>query len=103
MAFEDIMKLMYKYDDVNIFDPTSIDIKSFKWVRGYTKHKLTRQEIIKPYLISYAYFDNKELWYYILLLNSVVDIDNLEVGAEIWIPNLSELNEFILNNKKKNT
>lgn len=103
MAFEDTMKLMLKYEDVNVYDPTSISIDDFKWTQGYIKHKLTRQEIIKPYLLSYIYYGDKELWYYILLLNKVVDIEDLVVGSELWIPQKSELNKYILDNKTKNS
>ena len=102
MAFEDTMKYLYTYEDVKIYDPSSIDVKSYKWDQGYYKHKLTRQEIIKPYLISYIYYNDKELWYYILLLNGIVNIEDLPVGTEIWIPIKAELQQFILNNKLKN-
>jgi len=102
MAFEDTMKLLLTYEDVNVYDPTSISIDDFKWTQGYTLHRLNRQEISKPYLLSYIYYGDKELWYYILLLNKVVNIEDLTIGTELWIPQKSELNKFILDNKVKN-
>ena len=101
-VFEDALNFLFTFDDVKIYDPNSLDLDSFKWEQGYIPHKLTRQEIIKPYLISYVYYGDKELWYYILLLNKIVNIEEVVIGTEIAIPAKAELQEFIFKEKMKN-
>lgn len=102
MILEDTMQYVFNYEDVKIYDPCSLDLSSFKWKNGYLKHRLSRSEIIKPYLLSYIYYGDKDLWEFILLLNNIVNIDDMSVGAEIKIPQIIELQEFILNQKLKN-
>jgi hypothetical protein len=87
-------------NNITIKDPTSILWSSFKWTNGYFSHKITKKEIERPYLISYAYYGIVDYWDIILLLNNISDIFEVIPESEIFIPKLVDLKTFILENKK---
>jgi hypothetical protein len=85
---------------VDIYDPTSIDWTSYDWTTGFFVHTITKFEILKPYLISYLYYNTTDYEDVILLLNNIDDIFELPVGTQIKVPILDNLKTFILNNRK---
>ena len=95
-----LMSLLSTAQDVDIYDPTSIDWRTFSWSGGYYTHSLSENEILKPYLISYAYYETVAYEEIILLLNGVEDIWAVVPGTEIRIPKLGDLRNFLINNKK---
>ena len=86
--------------DVNIFDPTSVDWNTFKYTSGYYPHKITSFEIMKPYLISYAYYGTVNYEDAILLVNKIENIWDVVPGTEIRVPKLQDIRTFVLENKK---
>jgi hypothetical protein len=86
--------------DIDIYDPSSLDWSTFAWDNGYHMHKLSEQEILRPYLVSYTYFGTVGYEEILLLLNSIDDVWTLVPGAEIRIPKLADIRTFIIKNKK---
>jgi len=96
-------KLMTVLDNTTIntiYDPTSMDWTKFKWEQGYYKHYVSEFDIIKPYNISYAYYNNVDYEDIILLLNGIDNPWDLFPGAEIKVPKKEELDTFIVDNLK---
>ena len=84
----------------DIYDPTSIKWNEFAWNNGYFSHKLSSNEILKPYLLSFQYYGTVEYEYLILELNKITDIWAVVPGTEIRIPKLTDIKAFLLKNKK---
>jgi hypothetical protein len=87
-------------EGVTLYDPLTLDCSSFSWINGYYPHKVTKVEISKPYLISYAYYGTVDYEDLILLLNNVTNPFEMVPGKELRIPKLEDLQSFILTNKK---
>lgn len=87
-------------DSITIYDPTSVDLSDFDWSQGYYKHILTKTDVLKPYMISYAYYGTTAYEDMILLLNNIADIFEIEPGTEIYVPTLNAIKSFILRNQK---
>ena len=86
--------------NVTLYNSTSISWLSFSWTNGYYLHKVTSDEILRPYLISFKYYGTVDYEDEIMLLNQIADPFSLIPGAEIKIPKLDDLKKFILNNRK---
>ena len=87
-------------DNIIIKDPTSVDWKSFEWTNGYYIHRITKLEIMKPYLISFAYYNTLEYEDLILLLNNIADPFEMITESEIYLPKIEDIKTFILKNRK---
>lgn len=87
-------------ENIVIYDPMSVDFTKFTWINGYYLHKITASEIIRPYMISYAYYGTIIYEDEILLLNKVDDPFSLVIGKELRIPKIEDLKDFILKNRK---
>ena len=87
-------------EDINIYDPASVDWASFSFPNGYYEHTISKTEIVKPYLISQAYYGTIIYEDILFLINKVDDPFCLRVGAELLIPKLEDLENFILEQKK---
>jgi hypothetical protein len=83
-----------------IYDPMTVDFSKFIFTNGYYNHRLTKNEIMKPYLLSLQYYNSIEYEDIILLINNILDIWEVPVGTQIKIPKLTDLQQFILENKK---
>ena len=97
---EKVMSLLDDTDNIIILDPSSIDWSTFPWTNGYISHRITRFEIMKPYLISSAYYGTTAYEDVILLLNNIDDIFEVIPEQEIRVPQLQDLKTFIYQNKK---
>lgn len=85
---------------IDIFKPASIPWTEFEFSTGYRKHIITRNEIIKFYLVSFKYFSTVDYEDLLLLINNISDIFTILPGTEIKIPYLDDINNFILKYKK---
>jgi hypothetical protein len=83
-----------------IYNPRSIDWNTFTFPSGYYKHVVSQHEILKPYLISYKYYNTVIYENFLLLVNNVSQPFNLREGVELKIPKLIDIQNFILLNKK---
>lgn len=97
---ENLYSTIQTEEGVYIYDPMSIDWKSFEWTNGYTKHFISREEIAKPYLISLAYYGSIDYEDIILLLNNIANIFDVVVNSEIKIPKIQDIKTFILRYRK---
>lgn len=98
---EKIESVLYTSTDSDvILDSTSIDWKSFQWTNGYYTHKVTKKEIQRPYLISFAYYGDVNYEDIILLLNNIKDPFEMVPESVIYIPMLQDVQNFILLNRK---
>lgn len=94
------MNILEESDGDIIYDPTSIDWTKFKWEQGYLIHRIEKTEIMKPYLIAYAYFEDSFYEDIILLLNNIEDVLEIIPGTELRIPKKLEIDEFLRDNTK---
>lgn len=91
---------LQEQDGITIFNPNSLDWSQFKWQNGYYKHIVSKSDVLKPYMISYAYYGKVDYEDMILLVNNIDDPFALVPGTEIYIPTLANLQSFILSNRK---
>ena len=92
-------KLVNTSTDI-ILDSRSLKWRDFQFTNGYTKHYITESELLKPYLISYAYYDTPEYEDEILLINNIQDPYEVVPGTEIKIPKVQDIRQFILDHTK---
>lgn len=78
------------------YDIFSINWADFKWKRGFTEHIVTKTEALKPYLISFRFYNTYDYDDIIFILNKLPDIDLLRPGMIIYIPRLQDIKDFIL-------
>jgi len=95
-----LMDKLDEDDQYTIYDPTTLDISSFKFTNGYYMHTVTQQDRIKPYMLSYAYYGTVMYESLLLLLNNIEDIWEFPVGEKIKIPKLDDIKTFLKNNRK---
>jgi hypothetical protein len=98
-----IEKIYTKLQDdssYTIYDPSSIKWGDFKWINGFTKHYITKEELLRPYLISYRYYNTVEYENFILLVNNIEDPFEVVSGTLLKIPTLTDVKQFILSNTK---
>jgi len=87
-------------DQVIVYDSQSIRWDDFDWTLGYQKHFITKDEILKGYLIAENFYGDVNYESVIFLLNSISDPWDMVPGTEIRIPNLVDVQTFLLNNSK---
>lgn len=88
-------------NNIQVYDPLTVDWSKFQWKNGFYIHKITIKEIEKPYLISYAYYKNIEYEDIILLVNNIQNVWEVVPGKELKIPKIDDIKNFILLNKQK--
>jgi len=86
--------------DYVILDTRSVKWGDFKFTNGFTKHYISQEELLKPYLISFRYYNTAEYEDEILLVNNIQDPYEVVAGSELKIPALDDLKQFILDNTK---
>jgi len=95
-----LLKKITSENGIDIYSPSSVEWHKFNFANGFKKHIVTQDEIYKPYLISYRYYNSVNYDDIILLVNNTDDIFKFEPGIEIKIPYLEDIEKFILENKK---
>jgi len=95
-----ILKKITTKNGIDIYDPTSVKWKEFKFTNGYKKHIVSKNEILKPYMISYDYYGSVDYDDIILLINGIDNIFEFEPGIEIKIPYIQDIEDFILKYKQ---
>lgn len=93
---ENIYKKMQTTDGVWLYDPTSVDWSKFEWNNDYIKHFISKEEVSKPYLISYAYYGSIDYEDILLLINNIANIFEVVPDMEIKIPNIRDIKNFLL-------
>lgn len=95
----DVMEIMMKDVDHTIRNPRTIDWSKFDWASGYIIHTVNSTDILKPYLISFKYYDDVDYEDIILLLNKIDNPFDLRPGAQLRIPNRDDIDNFIVENR----
>ena len=95
-----LMNTMEEDDNYTIYDPTTLDISTFKFQSGYYMHTFTQYDRIKPYMISFAYYGTTVYENLILLINGVRDVFELPIGTKLKIPKLNDIKLFVKDNRK---
>jgi hypothetical protein len=86
-------------DRMILRDTQSLDITQFRWQDGYSKYTVQEDETRKPYLISQRNYGTDIYEDILLLLNGVADQFGLRPGAVLLLPRLTELQDFLLENR----
>lgn len=87
-------------NELTIYDSKSLNWSSFKFSNKYKKHTLSQEDILRPYLVSLQYYGTIDYEDVLLMINNIEDIFEVLPETEILIPELTELQNFILENKK---
>lgn len=95
-----ILKKITSKNGINIYNPTSVKWNEFEFTNGYKKHVVSKNEILKPYMISYQYYDTVEYDDLLLSINGIDNIFDFEPGIEIKIPYIEDIEAFILKYKQ---
>jgi len=96
---ENLYKQIQTLDGTWLYDSTSVDWSKFEWNYGYTKHYISKEEIAKPYLISYSYYGAINYEDIILLVNNISNIFEVVIGSEIKIPDIRDIKTFVLKHR----
>ena len=94
-----LLKKVVLENGIEIYNPTSVKWTKFEFKQGFKTHILSQVDILKPYMISYAYFGTVDYDDLLLLINGIDDIFELTPGVEIKIPYIQDIQDFILANK----
>ena len=94
-----ILEKITTENGIDIFDPTSVNWSKFPFDNNFKVHVLKASDILKPYMISFVYFDTVDYEDIILLINGIENVFDLLPGTEIKIPMIEDLENFILENK----
>ena len=97
---EKVYDTLIDSSDYTILDSRSIDWSKFTYTNGWYTYRVTNNDKLKPYMISYAYYGDVAYEDIILLLNNIEDPFEIVIGSELKIPKLSDIKQFILDNRK---
>lgn len=78
--------------------------RDFVFNRKKTYYEVKSEDVRRPDLISLKLFRRSNYWWIILKLNDISDpFNDLFEGQILEIPNISDIEEFVLKNKQGNT
>jgi|SRR5271157_2122679 len=90
-------------DDIAMFsiqDPLSIDWLSFQFTGNEQKYSLTQNDIDRPDLLSYTFYGTCDYQDIIFLINNIGNLFDLIPKTIILIPDIKDLKNFMLQNRK---
>lgn len=97
-----------KFHDIYINDGVAeVDMNSeyfglFELRNPTTIHTVTSSDKIRPDIISFLKYGSTQYWWIIMMVNNIDDIWNdLEVGDELIIPSMRDIEDFFM--RVKNT
>lgn len=82
----------------NYPDVLSLDLRNVKFENPLKTTEIVQNYVLRPYLLVYdeydiCYFDDLLYW-----LNGVSNVQELEVGEKMYIPNIIDLKKFYKDN-----
>ena len=92
---EKLYSILETNNGVDIFDSQTVDWSKFDYTNGWTIHNVSKDELLRFYLISASYYGTVEYEDVLLLLNNIVDPFEMVIGSEIKIPKIEDLKNFI--------
>ncbi|MCP4650355.1 MAG: hypothetical protein GY853_09800 [PVC group bacterium] len=95
-----VMTILDETDNVILYDPSSINWNDFDFSNGYYKHQVSSAELVKLYLVAYAYYGDVDYEDIILLLNKIEYVWDIVPETELKLPKKDDIDNFILDNIK---
>ena len=107
------MELIDRYKRTKIYDTAIVDgiterdlllnkFRDFKFIRQPIFYTIREEDVQRPDLISFKFFNKKNYWWIILSVNNIGDVWNeLIVGETLKIPHKLDIEDFFLNAFKK--
>jgi len=96
----------YKKEIVTTIEESDLltnSIDTFLFKRPSTFHTVTQEELLRPDLISFSEYGKISLWWIILKINDIQDpFNDLEAGQTLVIPNKLDIEEYQMQNRRKN-
>lgn len=77
------------------YDILNVRWQDFPFQNGYQNHTITKQETMRPWLISFKYYNSAFYEDVLFLINGVRDPLNLVVGQNLKVPPVSEIEAFV--------
>lgn len=70
---------------------------AFQIKRNFTVYTLKEQDLYRPDLLSFKIYGDPALWWILFKYNNIDDVWNdLSVGQVIYIPNVADIEDFIV-------
>ncbi len=83
-------------------DLTMNSFNNFQFTRRHTFYEVQADDVQRPDLISLRNYKRTNFWWIIMKVNGIEDVWNdLEVGRLLAIPNIADVEEFVLQNRRK--
>lgn len=95
-----VYDILQSDDNLTIYDSRTLNWNEFKFTKKFQLHTLSADDILRPYLVSSRYYGTIVYEDILLMINDIEDIFDVLVGTEIRIPDKTEIDEFVLANKK---
>jgi hypothetical protein len=87
---------------INENDLVMNKFNEFKFTRRYTFYEVRSDDIQRPDLISLRVYGRTNFWWIIMKVNGIEDVWNdIETGRLLAIPNISDIEEYVLKNRSK--
>lgn len=96
-----ILPRLFTRNETNFYDLLAVQWSSFNFSQGFKVHTVTAVEIEKPYLISYAEFNDTKYEDLIFLINGIADPHAMIPGQKLKIPYPEDIKRFFAANKNK--
>lgn len=80
---------------IQVYDVINIDWSKFAFSTTYTTHTVTSMEVLKPWLISYKYFQSYTYEDIIFWINGIRNPLELSVGIVLRIPARTDIQNFL--------
>jgi hypothetical protein len=88
-------------DGINENDLVTNVLNKSEFKRPRTYYTISKQDLNRPDLISLKTLNSMSYWWIIMKLNDIEDpLNELEIGQSIQIPNIRDVEEFFLKNRK---
>lgn len=82
--------------DIEIYDLFAVAWEQFEFNEGITKHNVNKNDTQKPYYIAHKYYDDVQYEDLLFLINNIEDPSELTTFTTIDIPEMKDIDDFIL-------
>ena len=89
-----------RLEDIELFDILAIDWSKFRFRDGFRIHKVSQAEALKTWLISFNEYGTVEFEDILFLINNIDNPLEIKPELELKIPEESEIQSFILENRR---
>ena len=90
-------------DSIKESDLLTNTFNEFKFKRPMSFFTITTVEKTRPDLLSYSLYSTVNYWWIILKINNIEDpFNDLEEGDVVKVPNILDIEDFYILNRRKN-